>query len=82
MQNDVSRTTVTVLLILTVLVSIIGTWAVLSSMTAPKVAAPSVQDHPVASGVISLRVISPEEMAEKEPKATGLISLKIKGGGE
>ena len=77
MAQDVSKLTILVLLVLTILVSILGTWTVMSSLTAP-VPDQTKQPTPSGNGMVSIDIVRPEaELSE----VTGHVSIDIVGGG-
>ena len=74
MATDISKTTITILLVLTILVSVFGTWITLESLSTPsptQIAA----DHPVETGSVTLQVREPSRT-----QAEGMVTLKIEGG--
>ncbi len=70
-EMDVSRTTIFVLVILTLLISILGTWTVLSQLNA---ATPVAADRTTASGQVSFEITPPPVTAA----ATGQVAFEIK----
>jgi hypothetical protein len=77
MGEDISKKTVMVLLILTIVVSIIGTWTMLTSKPTIKTVYSS--GDPVTSGKVRLGLYSgPVEEPKSEPVAeAGQVSIKI-----
>jgi hypothetical protein len=75
MAVEVSKTTVTILLVLTILVSLVSTWVMMESVSQPSQAA-VLPDNNVVQGQVSLRIVSPEEAGHK---TTGMVSLQIGG---
>jgi hypothetical protein len=69
---DVSRTTIFVLVILTLLISILGTWTVLSQLNA---ATPVAADHATASGKVSFTITPPPQT---DAIASGKVTFAIK----
>ena len=69
-QKGISNTTIAVLVILALLISIIGTWAVLNSVAVQQQSAKSSGGTNVA--IVSLTVIHPDA-----PMTTGRVSLEI-----
>lgn len=69
---DISKTTITVLVLLTLMISVIGTWTVLNEVNNVKLASKESQ----SSGIVSLNLQSPNQ--PKEPVAsTGRVTLNI-----
>ena len=66
-KADVSNQTVAVLLVLTILVTIVGTWLVLDALT-PASAAPSVDERQQAE--ISFTLIKPPESLQEVAKVS------------
>ncbi len=73
MADDISKQTVFVLVVLTLLISILGTWTVLSQM--PQGVVAPVGEGRETSGTVSLR-INPPVGGEPE-SATGQVIFKI-----
>jgi hypothetical protein len=62
MRQDVSKLTVLVLLVLTILVSVLGALTVINAMSSPLVpASDEVVGSPAAAGFISINIAKPEE---------------------
>ena len=80
-NNDISKTVVVVLVILSVLISILGTWVTLSEISNVR---PSsvVYKAPAQGGRVSISIISPSEKATSsiDGKVT-LTVIKPKGEG-
>ncbi len=78
MVKDISRNTIFVLVILTLIVTALGTWTVLNHIEAGSV--PVAQSHPVGSGEVQFVIGQPSTPASKagEP-VTGQVSLEITG---
>lgn len=74
--NDVSKRTVMVLLVITVLVSVIGTWTVLNSMSS---SAPEWSvEKPADQGQITLGVDAPTVKQPSGPvETTGNVALSV-----
>lgn len=68
---DISKTTITVLVLLTLMISVIGTWTVLNEVNNVKAAKAS-----TAVGRVSL-VVSPPPEAPQPVDATGKVMLNI-----
>ena len=70
-EEDFSSKTVLVLLIVAIVVSIFGTWAVLEYATSieesPAIEQPSPQGQPVGGGQVSLTIQRPEPLENQEP---------------
>ena len=75
MGDDISKTTVTILLVLTILVSVVGTWVTLEGLSEPATNVQVSADHASDTGRIRINIKQPEVKT-----ATGTISLKIEGG--
>jgi len=76
MAHDVSKITILVLLVLTILVSVLGTLTVMNTISSP---APSERKAPeatnAASGYVSIGIVGPPE--KKISQATGQVVLNI-----
>lgn len=75
MAEDVSKNTVMILLVLTVLVTILGTWTVLEGIHTTKIAASNIQhmeSTPIQEAQVSLEIKKP-----MVPAATGQVTLNI-----
>ena len=60
MTNDISNTTIAILLVLTILVSVIGTWTVLDAAKNTGQAAPRqrlITDAPAGGGQVPLEIV-------------------------
>ncbi|MFH1590369.1 MAG: hypothetical protein ABIC95_00425 [archaeon] len=71
MAYDVSKTTISILLVLTILVSVLGTFAVLNSVTAPGQV--TVIGDSEESGRVSINIREPREVA-----SSAQVSLSMK----
>ena len=83
MAEDISKTTVMVLLVLTILISVLGTWTVLDAMSAKRVApteAP-VEGPSTSTASVQLNIQRPPEPQKSGP-TTGMAILNIVKGGE
>ena len=79
-NNDISKTTITVLVLLTLMISVIGTWTVLNELSNVK----PVQQSSAATGKVELTILpngnanaianSPQQTSA----ATGQVALEIK----
>ena len=68
MANDISSKTILVLVLLTLSVSLVGTFAVTSELAK----APVVQEQtPPSSGEINLQILSQEKYEEQQRRASG-----------
>jgi len=72
--EDISRNTIFVLVILTLLISILGTWTVLTQVNAGPVARPDV-GSPVAGGTVGFTLQAPAE--PKLDDTTGRATFEI-----
>lgn len=68
MADDISSRTVLVLVLLTLSVSLVGTFAVTSELS--KIPAVQ-QEEPVSSGEVKLEITSPEEQQRQQQKLSG-----------
>jgi len=73
MSEDLSKKTITVLVVLTLLISGLGTWAVISEINNVNV---PVQEGRSGSGQVSLNIVSPTEPVQNS--ATGQVVFEIK----
>ena len=75
MAHDISKITILVLLVLTILVSVLGTLTVMNSISSP---APSnrrvVEPTETAGGFIEINIVKPGPSTNK---ATGQVSLEV-----
>ena len=71
--TDISKTTITVLVLLTLIISVIGTWTVLNEVNNVKVTKAS-----RAVGQVSLTVSAPPDV-QQPVDATGKVTLNILG---
>lgn len=70
--GDISKTTITVLVLLTLMISVIGTWTVLNEVNSVKV----ISQGSSSSGVVSLNIQPP--ISQSEPvAASGKVVLNI-----
>ncbi len=72
-SNDISKRTVLVLLVLTLVVSVVGTWTILSQ---PTTIYKTVTDGGPATGKVHLDITGPEVIAEA-PAQNGEVKLNI-----
>ena len=70
MSEDISKNTIIILVILTVVISLLGTWTVLNEVNKIKFTSPEVERESLSSGKIILTIDPPEEI-----KATGQVVL-------
>ncbi len=75
MEGDISRNTIFVLVILTLLISVLGTWTVLSQINAGP-AQPPAQEHPVSSGQVGFTLVAPPGPPMGD--ATGHVAFEIR----
>ena len=80
MADDVSKNTVMILLVLTILVSILGTWTVLEGIVNTRSAATQIQqaESNIASAQVSLTITEPPKPAA----ATGMVVFNIQNPSE
>lgn len=71
MSEDISKNTIIVLVVLTVVISLLGTWTVINEVNKVKIASPHVFNQAGASGQIKLNILGPAA----ENKATGEVTL-------
>lgn len=71
-SNDISKTTITILVLLTLMISIIGTWTVLNEVNNVKI----VSQESTSSGIVSLNLQSPNQPTEPVA-ASGRVVLNI-----
>ncbi|NOZ80213.1 MAG: hypothetical protein GXP63_00955 [DPANN group archaeon] len=76
MRTDISKTTILILLVFTVVVSVMGTYTVLLSMSAPQTV--QQQGETAPQGNVELSIIPPAG----SPVTEGQVSLNIIKGGE
>ncbi|MEM4638132.1 MAG: hypothetical protein QXK76_03880 [Candidatus Woesearchaeota archaeon] len=69
--NDISKTTITILVLITLMISVIGTWTVLNEVNNVKLT----QKPSSTTGVVSLNIQQPSEPVP----ITGKVMLKILG---
>lgn len=75
MNESISKSTILVLVILTVVISLLGTWTVLNEVNSVKVITPESSKDSTSSGEVRLTVIEPPEPVQ----STGQVVLsKIK----
>ncbi|MCD6589877.1 hypothetical protein J7K74_01670 [Candidatus Woesearchaeota archaeon] len=75
MTNDISRQTIVVLVILAVLISLLGTWTVLTEVSRVRV-----RGSNVASADVRLTILPPEKAQPQEPEVvstTGMVAFRI-----
>lgn len=70
-NSDISKTTITILVLLTLMISVIGTWTVLNEVNNVKLS----QKPSSTTGVVSLNIQQPSEPVP----ITGKVTLKILG---
>jgi hypothetical protein len=74
-QPDISKTTLAVLVILTLMISIIGTWTVLNEISAVKLYAKAPSS---SSGVVKLNVLPPPgSVPAQASSTTGMVVMNI-----
>lgn len=74
-SNDISKRTVLVLLVLTLVVSVVGTWTILSQ---PTTIYTTVTDHGPAAGKVSLGIAGePVEVDTSASPQAGEVKLNI-----
>jgi len=78
--NDISKTTITVLVLLTLMISVIGTWTVLNEVSNVRMT----QQSSVASGKVTLTLQSdktqnPPVEQKSTNAATGQVIFEVKG---
>jgi hypothetical protein len=71
-EVDISKTTIAVLVLLTLMISVIGTWTVLNEISSVKIAQPSKPSSAV--GEVKMVVINP---ADNLAATTGKVSLTL-----
>ena len=75
MTNDISRQTIVVLVVLAVLISLLGTWTVLTEVSRVKV-----KGSNVASADVKLTILPQESTQTEEPEVvstTGMVAFRI-----
>jgi len=70
---DISKTTITVLVLLTLMISVIGTWTVLNEVNSVKVVSQGSQ----STGVVSLNIQSANQPAPEPVAASGRVVFGI-----
>ncbi len=75
MENEVSKRTITVLVILTVVVSMLGTLSVLSA--AATIKSQNAASQSTESGWVGLNIKEGEKRAEQAPSPTGMVAFNI-----
>lgn len=75
-KADLSQKTVIVLVVLTVLISIFGTFAVLDASNSIKLI-PGSEESPVSTAKVKLSVVKPPESQEQKNSAVGNLALNI-----
>ena len=74
MTSDISNTTIAILLVLTILVSIVGTWTVLDAAKQVKPApTASISPHSTAAGYVQLKVDAPPQQYKTSGKVSVLV---------
>ncbi|MBC8500799.1 MAG: hypothetical protein ISS25_01970 [Nanoarchaeota archaeon] len=62
MKEDISKNTILVLVVLTVVISLLGTWTVINEVNNIKVTSPEVSREAQSSGKIMLTINPPDEV--------------------
>ena len=76
-EGDLSKNTIIVLVMLTLIISILGTWTVLNEVSGIRATASQDSRGPAAANV-QLNILSPEEYAKQGTgAATGRVSFNI-----
>ncbi|MFP4524389.1 MAG: hypothetical protein ACLFO2_03715 [Candidatus Woesearchaeota archaeon] len=73
MTEDISKNTLLVLVVLTIVVSLLGTWTVINEASKVRVADEQADDNPSTTGKVSLSV----KEAPEPVGATGQVVLNI-----
>ncbi|MFC1648649.1 hypothetical protein ACFL1B_04280 [Nanoarchaeota archaeon] len=77
MEGDLSKKTITVLVVLTVIISLLGTLSVMSAVSDMKTSnTPAPVTTVKTQGEVALEIIGPKEFAEPST-ATGEVTLEI-----
>jgi hypothetical protein len=71
-EMDISKTTITILVMLTLIISVIGTWTVLSELNNVKVVKGS-----TATAKVGLTIAQPNTAPPQAVETTGKVALKI-----
>jgi len=79
-MEDISKTTIGVLLILVVIISVIGTWVVLNSITVTQQPA-SQSSQTQSQGNLRLTVL-PQSQPAKSSSSSGTVTLNVLKSGE
>lgn len=73
-KTDISKTTITVLVLVTLMISVLGTWTVLNELSNVK----TTQQAPSSSsGEVKLNIVSTGQNVPDQTGATGRVSLTI-----
>ena len=75
-QDDIPKRVILVLLILTIVISVLGTWTVLDAVSTARPKAPSKAQANVKLGILDPNTV-PEEPAPKESTAQGVVGITI-----
>ena len=78
MGEDISRQTIVILVVLAVLISLLGTWTVLTEVSRIKI-----KGNEVATANVKLNIVSPEELKSSSHNygrktTSGMVVLNIK----
>ncbi len=78
-MDDIPKGIILVLLIITVLISVLGTWTVLDQVNSLKGAQPVIQEKSTSSAQVAIKIIDPNapRPEPKTAKATGMVAIKI-----
>lgn len=77
-QEDLSKNTIIVLVMLTLIISILGTWTVLNEVNGIRLTSSQTKDSGPASANVQLNILSPEEYARQGTgAATGRVVFNI-----
>lgn len=74
-KKGVTNTTIATLVMVSLLVSIVGTWLVLETFQSKYVATPVSDSRTQESGLVHLNIDGPTEI--KDTGVTGLVSIRI-----
>lgn len=74
MVEDLSKKTIMILVVLTLMISGLGTWAVISELNAANI---PVQSGNQGSGRVNLEIVSPTDNAPVTNSATGQVTFEI-----
>ena len=78
-MDDIPKGIILVLLIVTVLISVLGTWTVMDQLTGMRVPY-TPQEKASAKGIVAIKLIDPDAPAPPPPEpalATGDVALQI-----